>query len=86
MWFHRLIRAVRLGTKSLLLHKLRSALTVLGIVFGVSSVIAMLSIGEGAKWEQEQEIKKLASSTRPVPKRKPGKREREQLRRFKNST
>jgi len=36
------------------------------------------------KREQEQQIKKLASATRPVPKRKPGKREREQLRRFKN--
>ena len=36
------------------------------------------------KREQEQEIKKLASATRPVPKRKPGKREREQLRNFKN--
>ena len=37
------------------------------------------------KREQEQEIKKLASATRPVPQGKPGKREREQLRRFKNS-
>ncbi len=36
-----------------------------------------------AKREQEQQIKKLASATRPVPKRKPGKREREQLRNFK---
>jgi putative ABC transport system permease protein len=53
---------VQLGSKSLLLHKLRSLLTVLGIVFGVSSVIAMLSIGEGAKWEQEQEIKRLGST------------------------
>ena len=35
------------------------------------------------KREQEQEIKKLASSARPVPRRKPGKREREQLRQFK---
>ncbi len=61
MLLHRVVRAVRLGAKSLLLHKLRSALTVLGIVFGVSSVIAMLSIGEGAKWEQEQEIKRLGS-------------------------
>jgi len=33
--------------------------------------------------EKEQSIKKLASATRPVPQRKPGKREREQLRRFK---
>lgn len=33
--------------------------------------------------EQEQQIKKLASASRPVPQRKPGKREREQLRQFK---
>ncbi len=35
------------------------------------------------KREQEHEIKKLASATRPVPQRKPGKREREALRNFK---
>jgi len=35
------------------------------------------------KRKQEHEIKKLASATRPVPRRKPGKREREQLRDFK---
>jgi ribosome-associated heat shock protein Hsp15 len=35
------------------------------------------------KREQEQKMKKLASATRPVPKRKPGKHEREQLRQFK---
>jgi len=33
--------------------------------------------------ENEREIKKLASATRPIPKRKPDKREREQLRNFK---
>ena len=33
--------------KSLLLHKLRSGLTVLGIVFGVAAVISMLAIAEG---------------------------------------
>lgn len=36
-----------------------------------------------SKREQEQQIKKLASATRPMPKRKPGKREREQLRNYK---
>lgn len=36
--------------------------------------------------EQEQQIKKLASASRPVPKRKPGKREREQLRQFKHKS
>ena len=35
------------------------------------------------KREQEMQIKKLASATRPVPQRKPDKREREQLRQFK---
>jgi ribosome-associated heat shock protein Hsp15 len=34
--------------------------------------------------EQEQKIKKLAAASRPVPQRKPGKREREQLRQFKH--
>jgi putative ABC transport system permease protein len=41
-------RTVRLGLKSLLLHKLRSSLTTAGILFGVASVIAMLAVGEGA--------------------------------------
>ncbi len=35
-------RLVRLGIKTLLLHELRSLLTMLGVVFGVGSVIAML--------------------------------------------
>ncbi|MBE9568798.1 MAG: RNA-binding protein [Proteobacteria bacterium] len=36
------------------------------------------------KREKELEMKKLASATRPVPQRKPDKRQREQLRQFKN--
>lgn len=44
------------------------------------------SEGSRIKREQEQQIKKLASATRPMPKRKPGKREREQLRNFKQKT
>jgi ribosome-associated heat shock protein Hsp15 len=35
------------------------------------------------KREQEHTIRKLASASRPTPKKKPGKREREQLRQFK---
>ena len=41
-------RDVRLGVENLLLHKLRSFLTALGVIFGVGSVVAMLSVGEGA--------------------------------------
>ncbi|MCC6358135.1 MAG: ABC transporter permease, partial [Phycisphaerales bacterium] len=42
------MRNVRLGIRTLWLHKLRSMLTMLGVVFGVASVIAMLAVGEGA--------------------------------------
>ncbi len=57
-----LIRIVQLGIKSLLLHKMRSGLTMLGIIFGVCSVIAMLAIGEGASYEAQEAIKRLGSS------------------------
>ena len=57
----RLQRAMRLGLRSLWLHRLRSLLTVLGIVFGVCSVIAMLAIGEGASYEAQEQIKSLGS-------------------------
>ena len=57
----RLRRSIRLGLRSLWLHRLRSLLTVLGIVFGVCSVIAMLAIGEGASYAAQQEIKSLGS-------------------------
>jgi putative ABC transport system permease protein len=56
-----LLNTVRLGVKSLALHKLRSILTMLGIIFGVCSVIAMLAIGEGASYSAQEEIKKLGS-------------------------
>ncbi len=49
------------GVKSLWLHRLRSLLTVLGIVFGVCSVIAMLAIGEGASYVAQEQIKNLGS-------------------------
>jgi len=57
----RLKRTIKLGLKSLWLHKLRSGLTALGIVFGVASVVAMLAIGEGASQEAQEQIKKLGS-------------------------
>ncbi len=67
-------RSVILGLKSLWMHRLRSLLTAMGIVFGVSSVIAMLAIGEGASYEAQQQIKELGSqnvilrSTKPTYK------------------
>lgn len=40
---------IKVAIRGLIDHKFRSFLTMLGIIFGVASVIAMLSIGEGAK-------------------------------------
>src|SRR5947208_11785287 len=57
----RLGRTLRMALRSLWLHRLRSLLTVLGIVFGVCSVIAMLAIGEGASFEAQEQIKNLGS-------------------------
>jgi putative ABC transport system permease protein len=58
----KLARNILLGIEDLLLHKLRSFLTTLGIVFGVGSVVAMLSVGEGASKEAMDQIRKLGSN------------------------
>ena len=60
-WAVSAARDVRLGVKNLLLHKLRSFLTMLGLVFGVGSVIAMLAIGEGASESALAQIRRLGS-------------------------
>ena len=54
-------RAITTGVRSLLLHKLRSLLTTLGVLFGTASVIAMLAIGEGASFEAQRQYKELGS-------------------------
>ena len=58
----KLLRDVRLGIKNLYLHGLRSLLTMLGMVFGVGSVVAMLSVGEGAGREALEQIRMLGSN------------------------
>jgi putative ABC transport system permease protein len=57
----RLVQNIQLGIKTLWLHRLRSGLTILGVVFGVASVIAMLAVGEGASQEAIEQIRKLGS-------------------------
>ncbi|RBP45417.1 putative ABC transport system permease protein [Roseimicrobium gellanilyticum] len=75
-------RSIVLGSKSIWLHKLRSMLTALGVVFGVASVVAMLAIGEGASHEAQEQIRKLGSqnvileSVKPPDNQGPGQQTR----------
>ena len=62
MKYMRITRDIHLGLKSLMLHKLRSFLTMLGVIFGVGSVVAMLAVGEGAGKQAREQIKKLGSN------------------------
>jgi len=66
-----IFRAIIQGIKSLMLYPLRSVLTMLGIIFGVCSVIAMLAIGEGQKQKAEEEIKKLGAINVIITSQKP---------------
>ena len=64
-------RTLSLGIKTIWLHKLRSFLTALGVVFGVASVVAMLAIGEGASHEAQEQIRKLGSQNIILQSAKP---------------
>ena len=55
------LRTIRLSIKELLLHPLRSSLTVLGIFIGVASVIWLLAIGEGIGRKAEEQIVDLGA-------------------------
>ena len=65
------IESLILGLRNLRLHKLRSLLTAMGIIFGVAAVIIMVAIGEGTKRAALDQIQKLGAknvlvrSTRP---------------------
>jgi putative ABC transport system permease protein len=63
---------LRLGVRSLKLHKLRSSLSILGVVFGVAAVVAMSSVGEGARRETLAQIASLGIDTVTVRPRPPG--------------
>src|ERR1041385_5683066 len=54
--------AWRMGLDNLRNHKLRSLLTTLGVIFGVTAVVSMLSIGEGAKRAAVEQIKLLGTN------------------------
>lgn len=56
------LRTFQLGVKSLLLHPMRSLLTVLGIFIGVASVVWLLAIGEGISIQAQKQIEGLGAN------------------------
>ncbi len=64
-------RSLKLGMKSLLLHKLRSGLTVLGIVFGVAAVISMLAVGEGSSRKAQRQFADMGADNIMIRSIKP---------------
>ncbi len=71
--------------RSLLMHRLRSVLTVLGLVFGVASVIVMLAIAQGASDEAQRQIESLgvlnviARSNKPLEQQSDERPQLEQI-------
>ncbi|MBI4534394.1 MAG: ABC transporter permease [Candidatus Melainabacteria bacterium] len=53
---------VKLAWQGIVNNRLRSGLTVLGIIIGIAAVIALLAIGQGAKLESERQIQALGSN------------------------
>ena len=64
-------QTLRLGLKSLLLHKLRSGLAILGILIGVTAVIWLVAMGEGVSYQAQQQIKDLGANNIIVRSTKP---------------
>src|SRR5574344_1665261 len=71
---------IRVAISGLADHKFRSFLTMLGIIFGVASVIAMLSIGEGAKREAIAKYQDLGVNNIIIREKKLSDSEQEEVR------
>lgn len=53
---------LRIALLALRINKMRSALTMLGIIIGVAAVIVMIAVGNGAQARVEEQIKSLGSN------------------------
>ncbi len=53
---------IKVATTSILKHRLRSTLTMLGIIIGVSAVIVMVAIGQGAQTQIRERIDNLGTN------------------------
>ena len=56
------LQVIRTAFRGILANKMRTSLTMLGIIIGVASIIAMLSIGEGAKRQVMESISRFGTN------------------------
>jgi putative ABC transport system permease protein len=56
------LAAIRIALRALRVNKLRSILTMLGIIIGVGAVITMIAIGSGAQAQVEEQIRALGTN------------------------
>jgi putative ABC transport system permease protein len=66
-----LLRTILNGFKSLMLHKLRASLAMLGILIGVTAVIWLVALGEGVSYQAQQQIKDLGATNIIIKSIKP---------------
>jgi len=59
---NKVFQSMRIAFRALRVNKLRSALTMLGIIIGVGAVIAMVSVGSGATDRIHQQIASIGSN------------------------
>jgi putative ABC transport system permease protein len=68
-----IVESIRIALRAIRVNKVRSALTMLGIIIGVGAVIAMVAIGNGASQSVTDRIQGLGSNlltvspANPVP-------------------
>src|ERR1041385_8481722 len=64
-------RSVLLALRSLVLHKLRAFLSVLGVIIGTAAVIALMAFGEGSMQDAIEDIKRMGATNIIVRSVKP---------------
>jgi putative ABC transport system permease protein len=57
-----ILASLRIALRALMVNKMRSALTMLGIIIGVGAVIAMIAVGSGAKQRIAEQIASMGSN------------------------
>ena len=61
-----LLDSLKIALSSILAHKLRSALTMLGIIIGVGSIITVVAIGQGGEMSLKSEFSGSGNNTVPI--------------------